>query len=112
MLKRSRSDVLYPDWHEVQRSWLSRGVTVLSMAEVDAHTREGTRPGPGDAPRVVRARRLPDEEVNGVKRRVVGYDLSGWAAVGEFNDARVRVWIHPKPKLPVCSNCRSDFAPC
>jgi outer membrane lipoprotein-sorting protein len=43
---------------------------------------------------------LPDEEVGGVKARVVAYDLT-WKAFGTPDTVKMRVWIDPKTKLPL-----------
>ena len=46
-------------------------------------------------------RLLPEEKLNGVKVRVVEYDL-GWPTMLDKVDfAKVRVWIDPNSKLPL-----------
>lgn len=96
--------VTVPAWHnEVLRSWLGRGGTFLSMSAAARLVDKGTatRPGPADGPHVSRARLLADEEVDGVKARVVEYDLNWNALPSGFRVAKVRVWIDPGTKLPV-----------
>lgn len=92
-----------PDWYtEVVKSWLGRGGTYLSLWKVEqfrARTPVGKKPGPGSGPKLSNVRLMPDEEVNGVKCRVVGYDLAG--EKDDLPDAHGRVWIDPKTKLPV-----------
>jgi outer membrane lipoprotein-sorting protein len=95
-----------PEWHnEVLRAWLGRGGTFLSPAAVLEYAGRagGKKPGPDDDPRVTGAKLLPDEEVGGVKARVVAYDLS-WRLLGpdpEDRAMKVRLWIDPKTGLPV-----------
>jgi outer membrane lipoprotein-sorting protein len=107
--KTSAEATPYPDWHnEVLRSWLARGGTYASLLAVSFRSRD-QKPGPADGPRAANARLLPDEEVRGVKCRVVGYDLTwperrspdGRSRELSPPDARVRVWIDPKTTLPV-----------
>jgi outer membrane lipoprotein-sorting protein len=94
-----------PDWHnEVLRSWLGRGGTVMSALVMEVlKTADGRVPGPGVGPCTSKARLLPDEEVNGVKARVVEYDLT-WPRLLPADPSKpikVRVWIDPKTKLPI-----------
>jgi hypothetical protein len=96
-----------PAWHnETLRRWLGRGGTAMSalmMAEY-LRTAGGGEPGPAVGPATSNARLLPDEEIGGVKARVVEYDLT-WKGVGPEGQPptsiKVRVWIDPKTKLPV-----------
>ena len=101
-------DIPLPAWHnEVLRAWLGRGGTLLSMIGMSQvlTSRPVAGPGPGDGPRATNARLLPDEDVRGVKARVVEYDLT-WVGPGldpasGTQPTRVRVWIDPKTRLPV-----------
>lgn len=92
-----------PDWYtEAVKSWLGRGGTYLSMWKVSRYlsrTPAGKAPGPDNGPRLSNVRLLPDEEIKGVKCRVVGYDLAG--EKDDLPDAHGRVWIDPKTRLPV-----------
>jgi len=95
-----------PEWfNEVLKGWLGRGGTYVSVSRAIEllDTAGAARPGAGDGPRVEKATVLPDEQLDGVKTRVVQYDLT-WAkhpATGEADTARVRVWIDPTTKLPL-----------
>ena len=91
-------------WHnEVLQSWLGRGGTFLSLLSMSEYLGQlsGEKPGVAERPIVSNATMFPDEKVNGVKTRVVAYDLT-WRLPGEgFRVANVRVWVDPKTKLPV-----------
>ncbi|HSQ58224.1 MAG TPA: DUF2092 domain-containing protein [Gemmata sp.] len=93
-----------PAWHnEVLKSWLGRGGTFLSlltMSEVLNKLRKG-KPGTDDSPNATDAKLLPEEHLNGIKTRVVEYQLSWTLAAEGLRNATVQVWIDPKTKLPV-----------
>jgi hypothetical protein len=44
---------------------------------------------------------LPNEAFNGVKARVVEYDLAFTKLIGDVDAAKVRLWIDPTTKLPL-----------
>ena len=79
-----------PDWEaDVLRRRHSRGPT---PGEAIDETE------PKDGGRTSNAKLLPDEEVNGVRARVVEYDLS---RPGSTATVRVRVWIDARTGLPL-----------
>lgn len=93
-----------PAYHnEVLKSWLGRGGSLTSMSAAARLVDKGTtkRPESSDGLRVSKARLMPDEEVGGVKARVVEYTLSWQALPYGFRVAKARVWIDPRTGLPV-----------
>jgi outer membrane lipoprotein-sorting protein len=92
-----------PEWfNEELRTWLGRGGTMFAWSELWPLTQlpEVKRPPADDAPRATNLRLLPDETINGVKCRVVAYDLSAKGHL-HFDKVPTRVWIDPRTSLPV-----------
>jgi outer membrane lipoprotein-sorting protein len=95
---------LAPVWfNEVLKAWLGRGGTFISCGKVleYASASVGEQPSDKGGPKTSKARMLPEEVVNGIKARVVEYDLAFPKMLGDIDAAKVRVWIDPKTKLPI-----------
>ena len=95
---------LTPEWfNEVLKSWLGRGGTFVSFGKVLAYAEAsvGNQPGEEAGPRVSNARMLPSEDLNGVKARVIEYDLAWPKILADIDAAKVKVWIDLKTKLPL-----------
>lgn len=92
-----------PSWYNaILQSRLGRGgafQTEISIQPSNLST--GTKPEAKDGPRTSNVKQLPDETMNGVKARVVEYDLEWPAVPDEFQKWKVRFWIDAKTKLPL-----------
>lgn len=103
---------LAPVWfNDILKSWLGRGGTFISCGKIldYAHASAGEQPSDKVGPKTSKARMLPDEDVNGIKARVVEYDLAFPKMLGDMDAAKVRVWIDPKTKLPIRRTMKFRF---
>lgn len=92
------------DWHnEVIKSCLGAlgAWPAPALALGLADRAGGKRPAVDDLPRAANAKMLPDEVVDGIKARVVAYDLSWRLLEREGETMTYRVWIDPKTGLPL-----------
>lgn len=103
---------LTPDWFsEVLKGWIGRGGTFVSAGKALEYAEKsvGERPGANKAPRLSNVRLLASEDLNGVKARVVEYDLAWPNMIGDNEAAKVRLWIDDKTKLPLRRTMTFEF---